>query len=255
LIETDRDERTIVIESHVLGELFVIAMSFGLAALPIGRGPIAGRRAPVRSLLPDVREPGSMISFVALPCFLILLTLVRLGVFVQAVEPVNGPDSSRRLLQVPQDVDVALVSLVGERQLRYPPNTAELTAAAASRAEAASNPERIRGIRDLAWWTAVCPGYAPFTLPRLANGLQDPDPGVKGAAAIALGSIGNYGTPALPHLLASRGTTVSYFDHLVAEAVLLIGNTPAWPPAAECEDVSMTELESRSRRTNNALEE
>jgi hypothetical protein len=103
-------------------------------------------------------------------------------------------------------------------------------------------------MRDLAWWTAVCPSYAPFTLPRLVGGLQDVDPGVKGAAAIGLGSTGSYGAPAIPDLLAVRGTTVRYFDHLVAEAVLLIQNTPRWPAAAECEDASVTELELRSRR-------
>jgi hypothetical protein len=238
-----------VIDPRVVVELLIIALAFGLAALPIGRRPVANRRARVRRLVPDVSEPSSMLSFVTLPSFLILVTLARLGVFVAPVEPLNSPDSSRRLFDLPHDVDIGLVLQEGERRLRYPRNTADLTAAAASRAEAGSNPERIRAIRDLAWWTGVCPGYAPFTLPRLARALRDPDPGVKGAAAIGLGSTGNYGTPALPYLLAARGTSVRYFDHLVAEAVLLIQNTPRWPTAAECEDASVTELESRSRRT------
>lgn len=236
-----------MIESPLLAELLVIAMAFALAALPVGRRRLADRRARFHRIVPDVSDPGSMLSFVALPSFLILLTLARLGVFIEAVEPVNSPDSSRRLLHAPKDVDVSLLLHDGEREIRYPRNTADLTAAAASRAEAASNPERILAIRDLAWWTAVCPGYAPFTLPRLVGALQDPDPGVKGAAAIGLGSTGNYGTPAIPELLAARGTTVRYFDHLVAEAVVLIRNTPRWPPAAECEDASVTELASRSR--------
>jgi hypothetical protein len=101
----------------------------------------------------------------------------------------------------------------------------------------------------LGWWTAVCPNYAQFTIPRLAAPLQDTDPGVKGAAAVSLGSIGSYGAAAVSDLLAARGSTVRYFDYLVDEAVLLIQNTPKWPPAPECEDASVTELESRSRRT------
>jgi hypothetical protein len=72
---------------------------------------------------------------------------------------------------------------------------------------------------------------------------------VKGAAVIGLGSTGSYAAPAIPELLAARGTTVRYFDYLVAEAVLLIQNTPRWPPAPECQDASVAELESRSRRT------
>ena len=77
--------------------------------------------------------------------------------------------------------------------------------AAAARAELAPRRERIQGLKDLAWWTGVCPSYAPFTLPRLARALRDPDPGVKGAAAMGLGSTGAYGRPALPDLLAARG--------------------------------------------------
>jgi hypothetical protein len=188
-----------------------------------------------------------MLSFVALPSFLILVTLARLGVYVDAVEPVNSPDSARRFRHAPEGVDTDIVLEGAEYHMRYPRNTAELTVAAALRADTASNPERIRAIRDLAWWTAVCPGYAPFTLPRLAHALRDPDPGVKGAAAIGLGSIGHHAGVALPDLVAARGTSVRYFDHLVAEAVVLIENTPRWPSATECEDASVTQLESRSR--------
>jgi hypothetical protein len=178
-----------------------------------------------------------------------LLTLARLGVYFDDVEPVNSPDSSRRLIQAPRDVDVELLLEDGVRQVRYPRNTGELTAAAALRVEASASRERIRAIRDLAWWTAVCPNYAPFTIPRLAGALQDTDPGVKGAAAVSLGSVGSYGAAAVPDLLAARGSTVSHFDYLVDEAVLLIQNTPRWPGAPECEDASVTELQSRSRRT------
>jgi hypothetical protein len=130
----------------------------------------------------------------------------------------------------------------------YPPNTAELTANAARRVESASRWERIEAVRDLAWWTGVCPNYAPFTVPRLARALRDPDPGVKGAAATRLASTGGHGAAAIPDLLAVRGTSVRYFDHVVGEAVFFIEHSPRWPPARECEDVPMEELERRAAR-------
>jgi hypothetical protein len=233
----------------VLIELLMIAAAFGLAALPIGRRPVADGRTGLRYLVPDVRQPSSMLSFVALPSFLILVTLVRLGVFLEAVDQVNRPNSNRRLAYAPRDVEIDFKLVDGEWQLRYPRNTAELAAAAASRADAGSKGERVQGIRDLAWWTGVCPGYATFALPRLARALQDPDPSIKGAAAIGLGSTGSYGAPALPALLAARGTSVRYLDHLIAEAVLLIHTTPPWSPATECQDASATQLEVMSRPT------
>ena len=236
--------------SLVLVELLMIATAFALAALPIGRRPVGNRRARFPRLVPDAGQPSSMLSFVALPSFLILVTLARFGLFVEAVDQVNSPHSSRRLLHAPRDVEIGFDLPDGERQFRYPRNTAEHTAAAASRAEAGSKRERIQGIQDLAWWTGVCPGYAPFTLPRLARALQDPDPSIKGAAAIGLGSTGSYGSPALPALFAARGTSVRYFDHLIAEATLLIQSTPAWLPAAECEDASAAQLEVMSRPTS-----
>ena len=235
--------------SLVLVELLVIGTAFALAALPIGRRPVADRRARFPPLVPDVRQPSSMLSFVALPTFLILVTLARFGVFVEAADQVNSPHSSRRLLHAPRGVEIDLELPDGAWRFRHPLNTAELTAAAASRAEDGSKRERIRAIQDLAWWTSVCPGYAPFTLPRLARALRDPEPSIQGAAAIGVGSTGSYGTPALPALFAARGTSVRYLDHLIAEAAMLIRNTPPWPPAAECEKASTTQLEAMSRPT------
>lgn len=128
----------------------------------------------------------------------------------------------------------------------YPRNTANLTVDTARRVESAPREDRIRAVRALAWWTAVCPNYAPFTVPGLAQALRDHDPGIKGAAAIGLGSTGRHGAAAVPDLLAVRGTSVRYFDHLVAEAVHLIEHSPLWPPAAECEDVTVEELQRRA---------
>jgi hypothetical protein len=76
--------------------------------------------------------------------------------------------------------------------------------------------------------------------------LRDPDDAVKGAAAIGLGSTGGHGSAAIPDLLAARGTSVKYFDYLVAESVSLIQRSPKWPPEAACEDVPMEELERRT---------
>jgi len=131
-------------------------------------------------------------------------------------------------------------------RFRYPSNAADRTVDAARRVEAAAPEDRIRAVRDLAWWTGVCPNYAPFTVPRLTQALRDDDPGIKGAAAIGLGSIGGHGAPAIPDLLAVRGTAVRYFDYLLAEAVLLIEHSPRWPPVSECEGVPIEELERRA---------
>jgi hypothetical protein len=148
---------------------------------------------------------------------------------------------------VPEDVDVEVVTdpADGERFI-YPRNTAELVVAAATRFESRSRWERLQGVHDLAWWTSVCPNYAPFTLPRLTRALKDPDPGMKGAAAEGLGTTGGNSAAAIPELLAARGTTVPYFDHVAAEAVSSIEHAPRWPPAPECEVVSTSELEARS---------
>jgi hypothetical protein len=235
---------------QVYGVLAMLAVAFALAALPFLRTPRHSRRASFPMLLPHPSQPGSMLSFVAVSSLLIMLTLARLGIFVSstALEPINGPRSGSRLVDAPEGVVVGIVEEAPNetRRFTYPRNTAELTVDAARRAESTSRDERVRAVRDLAWWTGVCPNYGPFTLVRLRRALRDPDPGVKGAAAIGLGSTGGHGAPAVPDLLAARGTSVRYFDHLVAEAIVLIQQGPRWPPARECEDVSVTELEGRA---------
>jgi hypothetical protein len=120
--------------------------------------------------------------------------------------------------------------------------------AAAARFDSDPRWQRLQGVRDLAWWTSVCPNYAPFTLPRLTRALKDPDPGMKGAAAMGLGSTGGNSAAVIPELLAARGSTVRHFDHLAAEAVSSIEQAPRWPPAPECEAVPPSELEARAAR-------
>ena len=237
---------------QVITVFVIFGAAFGLAAIPYVRPPTCERKPPFARLLPHPSEPGSMLSFVALPSFLILLTLVRFGLLVTLIDPVNSPDSSHRLLSAPRDVDIVVGELNGTHRLRYPHNTAEFTAKAARHVQSGPRWQRIEALRDLAWWTGVCPNYGPFTLPRLVRALRDPDPAVKGAAAIGLGSTGGHGAAAIPDLLAVRGVTVRYFDHLVAEAVLLIEHSPRWQPADECEAVPIEELERRAAQQGDA---
>ncbi len=241
-----------MVARQVITVLVILCAAFGLAAVALLRRSSYGRKPPFGRAVPHPSQPGSMLSFVALPSFLMLLTVVRLGVFVPVVDPVNTPDSGQRFLGAPRDVDVGVEELNGRNRISYPRNTAELTITAARPVEWAARQQRVQGIRDLAWWTGVCPNYGPFTLPRLVRALRDPDPAVKGAAAIGLGSTGGNGAEAIPDLLAVRGTSVRYFDHLVAEAVLSIEHTPRWLPADECEDVPLEELERRAAQRSGA---
>ena len=230
--------------------LAILGAAFGIAALPILRYPRDERRPSLGVLVPHPSQPGSMLSFAFLSSFLILLSLARFGVFmwVSPFDSVNSPDSSRRLFRTPRGVHVDVVDAgPGEgHRFVYPRDTPDLIISAAWRLESGERESRVSAVRDLAWWAAVCPNYEHFTLPRLTRALDDPDPGVKGAAAIGLGLTGGNGAPAVPALLASRGTTVHYYDHLVTEAVLLIEHTPRWPPASECMAVSDQELERRA---------
>lgn len=228
--------------------LALLGAAFAMAALPFFRRPCDTRRSRFPRLVPHPSQPGSMLSFTALSAFLLLLTLARFGIFVQPADPINGPESSSRLFGAPRGVEVGIPEREpnATRRFSYPHNTAELTIDAAQRAESTSADNRVRGIQDLAWWTGVCPNYAPFTLVRLRRVLRDPNPRLKGAAAVGLGSTGGHGAATIPDLLAARGTSVRYFDHLVAEAVHLIERGPRWPPAPECEDVPIAELERRA---------
>ncbi len=242
---------------QVLVVLAVLGAAFAMAALPFFRSPRQARGSPFPALVPHPSQPGIMLSFTALSAFLLVLTLARFGVFVPAGDPLNGPASHSRLSGAPRGVGVGIVERERNeaRRFSYPHDTADLTVDAARRAESASTDDRVHGVRDLAWWTGVCPNYAPFTLVRLRRSLRDPNPRIKGAAAIGLGSRGGHGAAAIPDLLAARGTSVRYFDYLVAEAVFLIEHGSRWPPAPECEDVSAAELERRATHAQAPAEE
>jgi hypothetical protein len=79
---------------QVIAVLVTFCGAFGLAAVPLWRRPDCG--STLGRVLAHPSEPGSMLAFVALPSFLILLTLARLGLFVKAVNPINSPDSGHR---------------------------------------------------------------------------------------------------------------------------------------------------------------
>jgi len=232
---------------QVIVALALLGAAFALAAVPFMRRPGSDRRWRLRLIVPRPDQPSSMLTFAALPTFLLLLSLARFGLFaVPITNPVNIPGSGNRLFDQPEDVDVVITELGNSYRYEYPGNTADLTASAAYRVGSGPPAERARAVRDLAWWTSVCPNYARFTVPTLARALRDPDDGVKGAAAIGLGSTGGHGAAAIPALLAARGTSVKYFDYLVTESVSLIERSPKWPPEAACEDVTMEELEQRT---------
>jgi hypothetical protein len=226
----------------------MLGVAFLIAALPILRSRHRKQPSFARCIIPHPSDPSSMLSFAALPSFLILLTLARFGFLVWVpVDPLNSPDSSARWVGAPNDVDIDFVKDRGSDGYRlvYPRTTAAPIVEAAWRVESPDEDNRIRAIQDLAWWTAVCPNYGAFSLPRLERALEHPDPRVKAAAAVGLGSIGDHAKSALPALRAARGTTVAYFDHIVAEAVFLIEHSPYWAPETECDGMPAAELERR----------
>ncbi len=201
--------------------------------------------APFRPLLPHPSQPMSMLVFVALP---MALNLIRLAMFPWLVvvppDPINSPGSFRRYEDAP--VRLLVRDWNSPHAYGYPANTADLAAQNAAGIGLGSAKQRAEAVRDLAWWTAVCPDYAGFTLSKLTGALRDPDQRVRSAAVDGLGSIGGHALPAVPALLAARGSGVAHFDHLLSAAVSLIKRTRKWPAEDVCEEVSVEELEQRA---------
>jgi hypothetical protein len=180
--------------------------------------------------------------------FLYFISLLRFPWFVIVpVNPLNSPDSLHRLDLAPAHVTIE--DWDRPSPFGYPHNTAELVLRAARAVKTGPADQRRRAVRDLSWWTGVCPNYAPLTLPILVRSLRDPDYAVQGAAASGIGSIGGNARTAIPGLMAARGTSVMYFDFLLQESVFLVEHSPAWPPEEECENVSLDEMERRAERT------
>ena len=223
----------------VLGVTSLLAV---ILFMSVRKSNSAGSYAP---LLPHPSQPTGMLVFVALP---MALNLIRLAMFpwlvVTPFDPINSPRSSIRYDHAP--VDLVVHDWDSPQRYEYPRNTADLTAQAGARVGLGSAAQRARAIRDLAWWTAVCPNYAPFTLPRLAEALRDADHKVKSATVAGLGSLGGHASPAVPDLLAARGSSVPHFDHLINHAIRLIEQTRQWPAEGVCEEVSREDLEERA---------
>jgi HEAT repeats len=162
-----------------------------------------------------------MVVFVALPAFLILLTLVWVPVSVLPVgPPMPHADGGS------EDDEPG-----GESAERFVELTRRIGQGGAA--------ERRRAVVVVAWWTQRCPEYAHYAVPRLASGLNDPDHAVRDAAAVALGALGPDASPALPFLKAARGKGDAYFDHLLVEAAFWIEHGRVRPAHDdECESLS-----------------
>lgn len=231
--------------------LVLLGSVAGLAAVLFGCQRRFGKTPSFRPIAPHPSQPTSMLTFVALPTFLILTSLViRLPLTIVPLDPINSPQSGRRHADAP--IDLVLNDWDSPHPYGYPEDTADLTAKTAARVGLGPPQQRAQAVRDLAWWTAVCPDYAPFTLPRLVGALQDSELAVRTAAVAGLGSIGGHASAAVPGLLAARGTSVVYFDYLLDEAVFLIERTAKWPAEAVCEGASVEELERRAVQQEDA---
>jgi hypothetical protein len=103
-----------------------------------------GRRRRWSVLAPHPSRPGSMVAFVALPAFLVLLTLVYVPTSLFPVRPF-----------VPIGFDT-------------PEGRAERVMALAKGLGTGAAEERGRKLWALARETERCPSYAPYTLRRLA---------------------------------------------------------------------------------------
>lgn len=185
----------------------------------------ARKRALLRMLTPHPSRPGSMVALVALPASLILLTLVSVPVRMFPVEPYLP-------IFDPLEDDASL-----------PKQPRERVVVLAGRVGVGTTEERGRSLLALALWTDRCPAYAPYTVPRLAAGLEDADPVVRGATAFALGALGAHASEALPLLRAARGRGDAHYDHIVAEAIWWIEHGRARPQSEECEPLSAAGVE------------
>jgi hypothetical protein len=222
----------------VLLILFGIVAALAAALLFLHRGnPRASSFTPI---LPHPSQPTSMLVFVALPVFLNLVSLAWRFNPTLPVVPINSPHGYHRYSRAP--ISIEYVKRDGRRHYTYPENAADLTARAARRVGSSRAEVRVEAVRELAWWTGVCPNYSQFTIPILVGALTDTDLKVRGAAAFGLGSLGGNGRAAIPGLRSAEGTSVRYFDYLLREAQYLIEHSATWPPEEVCEEVTVEEL-------------
>jgi HEAT repeats len=165
---------------------------------------------------PHPSRPGSMVTFVALPAFMILLTLVWVVASLFPVRPF-----------VPGLFDTEAPSTSGQEESGRLRKLAEGLASGTA-------DERGQKILALARETERCPGYAPYSVPRLAGALKDPDARVRAATAFALGALGPHASAALPSLREAQGKGDVHLDHVLSEAIWWIQHGDASPPDGEC---------------------
>jgi hypothetical protein len=152
-----------------------------------------------------------MIAFVTLPALLILVTLVWVVASLSPVRPwlphaseaTTSQDEAARMRALAEGIAAGPVD------------------------------ERRKKMMTLAGETERCPGYASFSVPRLAAELKDPDDRIRAAAAYALGAMGPHASAALPSLREVHGEGHTHVDHVVAEAIWWIehGDTVAFGEA------------------------
>jgi hypothetical protein len=126
-------------------------------------------------------------------------------------------------------------------------NVQDMVASAANESGHGAKAERLGAVQTLAHYTRHCPNLAAATVPYLSAALSDPDPSVKGAAAISLGALGPHAAAALPALRAAKGSSVAYFDYLLGEATASIRDREPLPVDEGCGPFSPETFENRRR--------
>jgi hypothetical protein len=179
------------------------------------------RRARLWFVVPHPSRPGSMVASVALPALLILLTLVWLVASLYPVRPF-----------LPVSVETEISDTSG-------PEEGARVRALAEGLGSGTVEERRQKTLALAGETELCPEYAPYTVPRLAGGLKDPDARVRAATAFSLGALGPHASDALPGLREAQGKGDAHVDHVLSEAIWWIQNGDASPSRAECSPLSV----------------
>jgi hypothetical protein len=176
-------------------------------------------------LAPHPSRPGSMVAFVALPAFLVLLTLVSVPARLFPVR-----------LYVPIGFDTS-------RKGDHPEGQSERVMKLVKGLDTGTVEERGRKLQALVRETARCPAYAPYTVRRLVSGLCDPDPKIRAGTAFALGALGAHASEALPFLRAARGKRDAHLDHVLSEAIWWIEHGETLPGEERCEPLPITGLD------------
>jgi len=158
-----------------------------------------------------------MVVFVALPTFMILLTIVSVPMRV-----LPGPPSVRHVWSF----DVGAPP---------PSSSAELILRIATQVTTASPDRRRHSVLALATLANECPAWASQTIPHIVDALDDPEGSVRRAAVTSLAALGPIATEAVPALQAARGSHDVHYEHLLTEALWWIQHGYGWVPSGDCE--------------------